>query len=201
MAAEPETSAALLTRARAGDPEAFCQLGRQYENRLLRNACSVCGQAGLAEELARETLVEAWKSLHRYDGRCQFFTWLCAILLHRYRNVLRARHPFPFSALARREHANAIRQLENLPDTRSAPDEAAQQAERALLLRRSLERLPARQREVVYLRFYVDESLESIAAALRCSVGTVKSRLFHGLEKLRAMRELNLATELEKGKS
>jgi RNA polymerase sigma-70 factor (ECF subfamily) len=43
---------------------------------------------------------------------------------------------------------------------------------------------------VVYLRFYVDDSLEGIAAALGCAVGTVKSRLFHALEKLRGMKEI-----------
>lgn len=48
-------------------------------------------------------------------------------------------------------------------------------------------KLPKKHRDVVYLRFYVDNSLEGIAAALNCSVGTVKSRLFHALEKLRKM--------------
>jgi RNA polymerase sigma-70 factor (ECF subfamily) len=47
--------------------------------------------------------------------------------------------------------------------------------------------LPAKHQQVVYLRFYVDDSLEGIAAALGCPVGTVKSRLFHALDKLRGM--------------
>jgi len=51
--------------------------------------------------------------------------------------------------------------------------------------------LPAKQQQVIYLRFYVDHSLGGIAAALGCSVGTVKSRLFHALEKLRAMNVLS----------
>ena len=55
---------------------------------------------------------------------------------------------------------------------------------------RSLEQLPAKQREVVYLRFYAEDSLEGIAAALGCPVGTVKSRLFHGLEGLRRMKAI-----------
>ena len=50
--------------------------------------------------------------------------------------------------------------------------------------------MPEKHREVVYLRFYVDESLDGIATALDCSVGTVKSRLFHALEKLRKMKAL-----------
>ena len=51
-------------------------------------------------------------------------------------------------------------------------------------------RRPRKHQQVVYLRFYADDSLEGIAAALGCSVGTVKSRLFNALEKLRRMREL-----------
>jgi RNA polymerase sigma-70 factor (ECF subfamily) len=51
--------------------------------------------------------------------------------------------------------------------------------------------LPTKHQQVIYLRFYVDNSLEGIAAALGCSVGTVKSRLFHALDKLRGMNALN----------
>ena len=68
------------------------------------------------------------------------------------------------------------------------PDEAAQRREQAALVRRCVEALPPKHQQVVHLRFYVDDSLEGIAAALGCSVGTVKSRLFHALNKLRGMK-------------
>lgn len=58
-------------------------------------------------------------------------------------------------------------------------------------MRACIRALPARHQHVVHLRFYADDSLEGIAAALGCSVGTVKSRLFHALEKLRGMNALN----------
>ena len=96
--ARPETGG-LLEQARAGDAEAFGEVCRVYETRLLRQAMALCGQASLAEDLAQDTLVEAWKCLRRYNGQCQFFTWLCAILLNRYRNTVRERRPLPFSAL------------------------------------------------------------------------------------------------------
>jgi DNA-directed RNA polymerase specialized sigma24 family protein len=47
------------------------------------------------------------------------------------------------------------------------------------------------------MRFFVDDSLEGIAAALNCSVGTVKSRLFHALEKLRMIHIQHNESERE----
>jgi RNA polymerase sigma-70 factor (ECF subfamily) len=70
-----------LERAVAGDFEAYGEVYRAYSTRLLRQAIALCGNVALAEELAQDTLVEAWKHLRRYNGRCEFFTWLCSILL------------------------------------------------------------------------------------------------------------------------
>ena len=189
---QPERAhwAGLLARARDGDADAFCAMCHNYEARLLRQALGLCGDAALAEDLSQDTLMEAWKCLRRYNGRCQFFTWLCAILLNRHRNTLRVKRPFPFSILGSRERDQANQLLESLPDASAKPDELAQQSERNSLLRHSIGKLSSKHREIIYLRFYVDDSLESIAAALNCSLGTVKSRLFNALENLRNMEEV-----------
>ena len=180
-----------LDRAQAGDTEAFCEICRLYETRLWRQAIALCGDATLAEDLAQDTLVEAWKCLRRYNGRCQFFTWLCAILLNRYRNTVRAKRPVPLSSLAGHDRKECQNSLDNLADQDSSPDQAAQLREQATLVRNCIQALPTKHQQVIYLRFYVDDSLEGIAAALGCSVGTVKSRLFHALDKLRGMNDLN----------
>ena len=84
--------------------------------------------------------------------------------------------------MATEEPANTLGQL---PAHESLPDEAAQRREEAALVQQCVAALPAKHQQVIHLRFYVDDSLEGIAAALGCSVGTVKSRLFHALDKLR----------------
>jgi RNA polymerase sigma-70 factor, ECF subfamily len=177
----------LLAQALAGDAEAFGEVCREYERRLVRQAMTLCADPAMAEELAQDTLVEAWRGLRRYNGRCQFFTWLCAILLNRYRNTVRQRHPLLFSAFAPRGSDQLASVLGELPAPESLPDEAAQRHEEAVLIQKCVARLPAKHQQVIHLRFYVDDSLEGIAAALGCSVGTVKSRLFHALDRLRAM--------------
>jgi RNA polymerase sigma-70 factor (ECF subfamily) len=180
-----------LAQAQAGDVKAFGEVCRTYETRLLRQAMALCGSAALAEDLAQDTLVEAWRCLHRYNGRCQFFTWLCAILLNRYRNTVRQKRPMPFSAFPARDQEGLQGSMSQLADQASLPDEAAQRREQAVLVQQCIQALPAKHQQVIHLRFYVDDSLEGIAAALDCSVGTVKSRLFHALDKLRGMNALS----------
>ncbi len=181
----------LLDRARGGDPDAFCELCRTVETRLLRQAISLCGNASLAEDLAQETLVEAWRYLHRYNGRCQLFTWLCAILLNRHRQRARKRWLLFLPATPQPANEDAD-WTERLADGAAQPDEAVELYEQAALVRSCIEALPGKHQQVIYLRFFADDSLEGIAAALGCSVGTVKSRLFHALDKLRRMRAFNV---------
>jgi len=180
-----------LELARAGDSEAFGQLCRVYETRLLRQALTFCGNETMAEDLAQDTLVEAWRCLRRYNGRCQFFTWLCAILLHRYRNTVRQKRPLPLSSLVLHDRDPFRDRMDQLSAPESLPDHAVQLSEQAELVLQSIQALPAKQQQVVYLRFYVGDSFEGIAAALGCSVGTVKSRLFRALHKLRGMNALS----------
>lgn len=185
MEAEQLDSPCLLARARAGDAESFWALCEPLQPRLVRQALALCRDELQARDLAQETLIAAWKSIHRFNRQCQFSTWLCSILFHKHRSALRrSRWLKLFTNLAGADQARAERIVDGAP----TPDRALQLSERSLQILTTLERLPARQREVIFLRFYADESLEGIAAAMNCSVGTIKSRLFHALENLRKMR-------------
>ena len=66
----------LIDRAQAGEAIAFERLAEQHAVRLWRCALALGKDGHWAEDLAQETLVEAWRSLARFDGRCQFSTWL-----------------------------------------------------------------------------------------------------------------------------
>jgi RNA polymerase sigma-70 factor, ECF subfamily len=168
----------LLVRAQARDADAFCELCKPYEDRLFRQAVVLCQNQTLAEDLVQETLIEAWKSLRRFNGRCRLFTWFCSIMLHRYQKTIRRKQPAVV--------ADGL--CEAMVDEQPSPAMASESGDRARLLQQHLDNLPHKQRQVIYLRFYVDNSLEQIAAALNCSPGTIKSRLFNGLENLRKMR-------------
>src|SRR5262245_14324025 len=106
---EPDVSPQLLERARGGDSDAFCELCRTHEARLFRQAVALCGDQSLAEDLAQDTLVAAWKSIHRFHSQCRFFTWLCSILIHLHCNARRKRTPVTFASLARHDSDEAER--------------------------------------------------------------------------------------------
>ena len=191
---EQSDSRELLARACEGEAEAFCRLTEPLQARLLRQAVALASDVGAAEDLVSETLVEAWKSLPRYNQACRLSTWLYAILLHRHwKAIRRARcRPISLAWLPFFERQNLQDRQDNLPSSELPPAEAMAQNETAARLRECLELLPEKHRQVILLRFFEDASLPDMAAALGCSVGTVKSRLYHALEKLRKMK-MNLS--------
>jgi RNA polymerase sigma-70 factor (ECF subfamily) len=178
-----EPAIELLALARGGDLAAFSQLMEELQPRLLGQAILFCGDSHRAQDLVQETMVAAWKSLHRFDGSCRFFTWLYVILLRQHRRALGwfARR-LPLATL---EQQAAAGQFE--PATAAAPEETG--AAESELLRAMIAALPSRHREVVRLRFYAEATEAEISTALGISPGTVKSRLHNALSKLRRMKE------------
>ncbi len=184
----------LLTRARAGDADAFCEIAQAHETRLFRQAVALCRNETVAEDLVAETLVEAWRSLRRFDPTCRFSTWLYAILLHRYLKWVRRTAARPVS-LAQLPIADALQHQQaqdTLPEPGNSPAEIVARQDAAEAMRQAIARLPDKHQRVLSLRFFEDASLPEIAAALDCSLGTVKSRLHHALDKLRRLN-LNLS--------
>lgn len=173
----------LLALARAGDVAAFSKIMEAEQPRLMAQALAFCRDVHRAQDLVQETMIAAWKSLHRFDESCRLFTWLYVILLRQHRRSLGwfARR-LPLATLA--QQAMAARHEPATPDEGGGADAAE-----AEMLRAMMAALPARHREVVRLRFYAGAGEGEIAAALGISPGTVKSRLHHALEKLRRMKE------------
>ena len=168
----------LIERAKAGETSAFEQLAKRHAASLWRCALALGKDRHWAEDLAQETLVEAWRCLSRFDGRCRFSTWLYGILRHRFLK-------------GRRNHSAAVpfasEELSQSVCSANTPDRFAEVSEDVERVRRAVAELPEAHRLVVELRFFAGATLGDIAAALDLPLGTVKSRLHHGLEKLRQM--------------
>lgn len=174
---EQDSEPELIRRSCDGDSFAFQTLADHITEPLYRCALTLCRERQLAHDLVQETLFEAWRSLHRFDGRCQFSTWLYGILRHRYLKAIRRR------SLPRVEWP--ADDAKSSPLSSSDPTRDLQRADDAAQVRQAVAMLPEEHRQVIELRFFADASLDDIAVTLGIPLGTVKSRLHNGLEKLR----------------
>jgi RNA polymerase sigma-70 factor, ECF subfamily len=182
---EDTTEGDLIRRVQAGERQAFQQIAEQLSEPLFRCALSLCRDRQLAEDISQESLLEAWKCIGRFDGRCRFSTWLYGILRIRF---LKARDRATRRILAGPLSDESLFFSNSTSPSVTDPAEDSERAEDGERIQKAVAALPEEHRQVIELRFFADAKLDDIAAALDIPVGTVKSRLHNGLEKLRLMK-------------
>ncbi len=85
------TDRELVDRARQGDVDAFGQLVRRHQQRILRLALHMLRSRAEAEDVAQETFIRAYQALARFDGRSEPYTWLYRIAVNLSLNTIRSR--------------------------------------------------------------------------------------------------------------
>jgi RNA polymerase sigma-70 factor (ECF subfamily) len=162
------------------DPDLLDRLIEQYQHRLLRYLVYLSGNRELAEDLFQETWIRVLERGHQYDGRHEFSTWLYAVARNLTIDYLRKKRPISLDGLMENdEHAP----LEPA-DPRPMAWEMIQQQEQAERIGVALAGIPAEYREAIVLRFQDGLVLEEIATVTGAPLGTVKSRLYRGLNLL-----------------
>jgi RNA polymerase sigma-70 factor, ECF subfamily len=178
-AMESETCA-IARGLRRRDPDLLDHLIEQYQHRLLRYLIYLAGNRELAEDLFQETWIRVLERGHLYDGKHEFSTWLYAVARNLTLDYLRKKSPVSLDGLVEDEDHAPFEPV----DTRPAAWEVVQQHEQAERINTVLVSIPAEYREAVVLRFQEGMALEEIASVTGAPVGTVKSRLYRGLDLL-----------------
>jgi RNA polymerase sigma-70 factor, ECF subfamily len=174
----------VVAALKARDPAGIEAMVERYGTRLLRSATLLCGNETAAHDLVQDVFVAALRSIHRFRGQANVYTWLHSILLNLTRHYHRA---------SRRLVYDHDLDGQELPVFEEPP--CALDSERAATeLARALSRLSAAHREVLVLRYYERLKLDELARHLGISKGTVKSRLHYALLEMQKLlpSEMNL---------
>lgn len=173
MTADEE--ARLVAAARNGDARAFAALVAEHQQAVRGFLRRFTGQAADADDIAQEAFVAAWSRLDRFEGRSSLRSWLCGIGLRIARD-------------ARRSRARADRR-ERLWSEEQGTEEGAPLEDR-LAVSQAMAELPEEQRAAVALCLGEGFSHAEAAAILGAPLGTVKSHVARGRERLlRALEE------------
>jgi RNA polymerase sigma-70 factor (ECF subfamily) len=81
----------LIQRSQAGDTEAFGELVTKYRAKVFAMTCGIVGNENDAWDLAQEAFLKAWRSIHHFEGRSSFYTWLYSITMNLAIDLLRRR--------------------------------------------------------------------------------------------------------------
>jgi RNA polymerase sigma factor (sigma-70 family) len=173
---------AAIALARDGEVGGYEYLLARYTAIAHRTAV-LLGAGDEADDVVQEAFVKAFQGLGRYRGQSGFRSWLLAIVGNETRNLHRSR---------RRRDGLVLRAGARVgPDVAPVdPSESAEASERRQHLVAALRRLDHRERDVLVCRYLLDLSESETAATLDLSKGTVKSRAFRALGKLRAQLDI-----------
>jgi RNA polymerase sigma-70 factor, ECF subfamily len=176
-----ESEASVIARGlRRRDPDLLDRLIEQYQHRLLRYLIYLSGNRELAEDLFQETWIRVIERGHQYDGRHEFGTWLYVVARNLTIDYLRKNNPVSLDGLMDDEEHAPFEPA----DARPMAWEVVQQHEQAERIGAALVSIPAEYRETVVLRFQEGLALDEIATVTGAPLGTVKSRLYRGLNML-----------------
>lgn len=179
MSMESETSA-IAHGLRRRDPDLLDHLIEQYQHRLLRYLICLTRNRDLAEDLFQETWIRVLERGSQYDGKHEFSTWLYAVARNLTIDYLRRKAPVSLDGLMDDEDHVPLEPA----DPRPLAWEVMAQHEQAERIGSALGGMPAEYRETVVLRFQEGLALEEIATVTGARLGTVKSRLYRGLNML-----------------
>lgn len=169
---------ALLAGVATGDADAMASFVRRHQARVYGMALSVVGVPAVAEEVAQEAFVRAWRHAGNYDPRrAQASTWLLTITRNVAIDVLRVRRELATEPVA-------------MAELLMAPGNDGDRVDDADDVTAALRALPREQAVAVVLSVHFGLTAREIGERQRIPLGTAKTRIRTGLTRLRRILEV-----------
>jgi RNA polymerase sigma-70 factor (ECF subfamily) len=169
----------LLASFALGDADAAAAFIRRYQGRVYGLARSMVGDPDLAEDVAQEAFIRAWRHAPAYDSRRgSVHTWLLVITRSLAIDAMRLRRAQPVDP-------ETLNSLDLRTSSSRGPEAAAETNAEVREVRAALERLPADQRQALLLAALCGRTAAEISEIESIPLGTAKTRIRTGLQKVR----------------
>ena len=173
----------LVRRLADADGAALSQLYQRFGRPCYSLARRICADEGLAEDVVQEVFLTLWRDPSRFDpARGGFATWLLTLIHHKAVDAVRRE-----STIRRRMVAAPEAGEDWSPMPVPGADQAAMARVAAGQVRAALHRLPVEQRQVLALAYFGGHTQREIAVLTGVPLGTVKSRMFTAVQRLRSL--------------
>jgi RNA polymerase sigma-70 factor (ECF subfamily) len=177
---------ALVKGAQKGDTMAFEELVARYRDRIYARAFSMMRNEDEAIDLSQEAWVKAWQRLAQFQGESSFATWITRIVINLCLDQLRKQKRQRTDSIeAMADESGGVER--HMPVITANPTAGLERQELRKRIDKALGQLSYEHRTVLVLHEFEEMEYKEIAKTMKCSIGTVMSRLFYARRKLAAL--------------
>jgi RNA polymerase sigma-70 factor (ECF subfamily) len=179
------TDGFLVSAAQSGDSHAFVELSKRHSRRLMLKIFRITNNWQDAEDVVQESLMRAFIHIGTFESRASFSTWLTSIAINSALMLLRKKRTSLKFAVDSSIFDESVGESIEPRDHRDNPEQSYLRRQTVDRLRKAIQRMSPKYRQVVELHQISDLSLNEIARSLSISVPAVKSRLCRARRQLR----------------
>ena len=179
------TDGAVVSRARAGDPDAFRLLVERHSQPIFRVAYRMTGNEHDADDVVQEAFLRAYRQIDSFEERANFGTWLHRIAVNCALDLLRARGRMDRHYGGDPEDAEMSGEIRTDPEQ----DRLLMSAELRKEVVAAMERLSGNERTAFVLRHFEGMPVEEIGKTMGIQVNAAKHTIFRAVRKLRQSLE------------
>ncbi len=185
----PQSDEALMERFRNGDRGSFELLVERYQKPIVNYLYRLSGDFAWAEDLAQEGFLVVYKKADLFQVKARFKPWFYKIVTNIYYYQLRKRRHFLYRSLAGAPNSpdKDVTEVGALiADPIKSPAQELEEKELQSQIRRLIDSLPYKQKAAIIMHIFEGFAYKEIASVMKCSVGTVRSRIHYGLQKIKS---------------
>jgi RNA polymerase sigma-70 factor (ECF subfamily) len=179
------TEADLVRKAQKGDLTSFEELVARHRDKIYARAYSMMRHEEEALDLSQDAWVKGWQRLAQFQGDSSFITWMTRIVINLCLDQLRKQ---------KRQRAESIEAMEEdggverqMPVVQANPTAGLERVELRERIDRALAQLSHEHRTVLVLHEFEELEYKEIAGRMKCSIGTVMSRLFYARRRMASL--------------